>query len=69
LHFLNVEFDGERSVLDDISLTVGRECEFGRRHVVEGRDITNGAWVARTLLNLLAIGDSLSNTKVDEVVG
>jgi len=69
LHLLDVHLNGERSVGLDGVVVVGREDELGGGHVVEGGDITDGAGVARTFLDLLSVGDGLSNTEVNEVVG
>jgi hypothetical protein len=69
LHLFNVELNSEGSVGSNGRIAVGRECKFGRRHVVEGGDVTDGAGVAGALLDLFAVGVGLTDTEVDEVVG
>lgn len=52
------------------SATVGRERKLRRRHVIDGRNGTDGRRVAGTALDLLAIGDGKVNgqAEVDEIV-
>ena len=61
--------DGESFVGLDRAEIFG-EGEFARGHVVGGRNLPHGRWVARTTDDLFPIGDGLlcSGTEVDEVV-
>jgi len=61
------EGDGERGIGSEGTKVLG-EGELGGRHVIDGGNITHGDGVARTCLDLLAIGNSLSDTEADEVV-
>ena len=70
LHVVDGHGNVEGGVGGKGSVTVGREDELGGGHGVEVGDLANGAGVARTLLELLSVGDlTLSKTEVDEVVG
>lgn len=67
LHVGDCELDGERLVGIDIS-AIGGEDEFCRRHILLGKNNTHGNRVARTVNNLLTIGQRevrLCQTEVD----
>ena len=68
---LDRHLDGELLVGRHFS-SIGWEDKFGRRHFGLGRDFTHGDRIARTIQNLLTVGNfevRCGQTEVDEVVG
>lgn len=70
LHTTDRHFDGE-VLVSRYRSEILWEGKFGRRHRGGRRDLAHGRRVARSIFELLTVGDGLvrGETKVDEVVG
>lgn len=64
---VDLKGNGEWSVGRD-GIKVPRRVEFSGRHVVDRGEITHGGRVARARLDLITIGNGLTNAVVDKVV-
>jgi hypothetical protein len=67
LHALNAQYYVESLICSNV-FTVRRGLDCSRWHIGYSNDITHADGVTRTGLDLLAIRDSLSSAKIDEVV-
>jgi len=63
----NSQLHGEVLICRNLA-TVFREYKFGRWHVVIAGNLSHGNWIARTGLDLLSVGDSLAQAKIDKII-